>query len=232
MSVSFGLRVPSAKQILGASHDESGEKPEEFGINAIGDLTKRLGVGLKFKLVAVDDDQAAFVLRDPALVEVIQALEIVDAHGFLEITSAFFNLRHKIGDGRADVDHQIGELDERHHEIEEIGVVGEVAVAHHAHGMQVGGEDACVFKNGTILNDGFFAPRNGHHILKSLVEKVDLQIERPALHIFIEVFEIGVEVYGFEEGRPSVVLGKHFGECGFPAADVSGDGDVHGCRVF
>ena len=98
--------------------------------------------------------------------------------------------------------------------------------------MQVRSEDSRVFEDGTILDDGFFATRNGHYILESLVEKVDLQIERPALHIFIEVFEIGVEVYRFEEGRPSVVLGKHFGECGFPAADVSGDGDVHGCRVI
>ena len=59
-----------------------------------------------------------------------------------------------------------------------------------------------------------------------------MQIERPALPVFVEVFEVGIEVYRFEEGRPSIVLGEHFGKCGFSAADVSGDGDMHGCLVF
>ena len=45
------------------------------------------------------------------------------------------DLRDKVRNRRADVDHQVGQFDERHHEIEKIGVVGEVAIAHHSHRM-------------------------------------------------------------------------------------------------
>ena len=137
------------------------------------------------------------------------------------------NLRHDIGNGRADIDHEVRQFDERHHEVEEVGVVGEVAVAHIPHFVQVGREDAGILEDSPVLNDIFLAFRYFHHLFKPFVQEVNLQVEGPSVHIGVEVLEIRVVVYGFEARLPAISFGEHSGECGFSASDVTGYCDVH-----
>ena len=137
-------------------------------------------------------------------------------------------MRHQIGNRRTDVDHQIGQFHERHHQIEEVSVVVKVAVAHHTHFVEVWGKDFGIFKDGAVLNDGIVGLCNGNNVFETFVEKIDLQIERPSGHVVVEVFKIRVVVNGFEERFPVVVFCQHFGERGFSATDVSGYCDVHG----
>ena len=93
--------------------------------------------------------------------------------------------------------------------------------------MQVGGEDAGIFKDGAVLNDGFVGSGNLHHVAKALVQEVNLQVERPSAHVFIVVSQVGIVVNGLEVGSPSVALGKHLGERCFSASYVSGNSYMH-----
>ena len=94
-------------------------------------------------------------------------------------------------------------------------------------GVEIGREDARILKDGAVLDNDVVLPGDIHDILEALVEEVDLEVERPARHVGVEVIEIGVELDGFEVGLPSIVAGKQGGECGLPAPDISSDDDVH-----
>ena len=205
-----------------------GEQAEEFGVDHVGDA---LEVGLRVAElggVAVHDDEVALVGADPVLVAFVEALEVVEADGLLVFAAALLYLLDEVGYGGADVNHEVGQFDERHHQVEEVGIVLEVAVAHQSLSVQVGREDACVLEDGAVLDEGVFRLRYLDHLLEAAVEEVDLQVERPAGHIGVEVGQVGVVLYRLETGRPAVVVGEHLGERGLTATDVSGNSNVHG----
>ena len=156
------------------------------------------------------------------LVAVVQAAEVVDADALLVVATAFGNLRYEVGDGAAYVDEQVGQPDERHHQVEEVAVVLEVAVAHVSLCVEVRGEDACVLKDGAVLDDGVLALRYFDDVAEALVEEIDLQVEAPAVHVLIEVVEIRICLHGLEARRPAVALDEQLGEGGLAAPYVSG----------
>lgn len=127
---------------------------------------------------------------------------------------------------------EVGQLDETHHEVEEVGIVGEVAVAHQSHVVEVGSEDACVLEDRAVLDDGLLRLGDGHDIAKPLVEEIDLEIERPPLHVSIVVFEVRIVVHGLVVGSPSVAFGQQSGEGGLSRTNVSGDSNVHDIAAF
>ena len=204
-----------------------GEETVELGIDHVGDLLEVLGTITKLAVVAIDDDELSLVTLDPLLVATGESLEVVEAHGLLVLTATLLNLCHQGGNGGADVDHEVGQLDERHHEVEEVAIVVEVAVAHHALSVEIGCKDTGILEDGAVLDDGVGTLGNLDHLLEALVEEVDLQVERPPLHVGIEVLQVGVVVYGFESGGPSVTVGQHFGQRGLTTANVSCYCDMH-----
>ena len=111
-------------------------------------------VVFEVRMVAIHDDQPAFIAAYPILIAVVQPREIVYSDAFLELSASLPNVIHQRGYARTNVNHQVGQADKRYHQVEKVGVVGEVAVAHHAHGVEIRGKDACVFKDCAVLNDG------------------------------------------------------------------------------
>ena len=93
--------------------------------------------------------------------------------------------------------------------------------------MQVRCEDAGILEDGTILDDGLRRLWDLNDFLESLVQEVDLRVERPPLHVGIEVGEIRVVVDGLEPWGPAVTLGKQSRERGLAASDVSCYGYMH-----
>ena len=203
------------------------EESEELGIDHVGDFLEVGGVVAELDVVAVDDEQPAFVLADPLFVALVQAFEVVDADALLEVAAALLYLFYEVGNGRFDVDHQVGQVHERDHQVEQVGIVFKVAVGHHALVVKIGGKDACVFKDGAVLNDGMFAFGNFNHFLESFVKEVDLCVERPAGHVGVEVGQIGIVVNWFKTWCPSVTVGEHFGERGLATANISCYCDMH-----
>ena len=155
----------------------STKQTEEVGIDVVGDLEEVGGILFEVAGVSVDDDEVPLVVLDPVLVSTIESGEIVERHGLLVVASALMDMVDEIGQGTADVDHQVGKACEGDHGVEKVAVVVEVAVGHHAHIVEVWREDTRVLEDGTVLDDGFLGLRNLNHFLETLGEEVDLDIE-------------------------------------------------------
>ena len=153
------------------------KQTEEVGIDVVGDLEEVGGILLEVASVAVDDYEVALVVLDPVLVSTIEAGEIVERHGLLIVASALMDVVDEVGQGTADVDHQVGEACEGNHGVEEVAVIVEVAVGHHTHVVEVGCEDTRILEDGAVLDNGFLGLRNLDHFLETLGEEVDLDIE-------------------------------------------------------
>ena len=156
---------------------EGREDTKQVGVNLVAHELEVLRLVAKLHLITVDDHQIALVVGNPVLIALVQALQVVQTHRLLILAAAFLDLLHQVGDRRADVDHQVGHLDQRHHQLKQVLVVVEVAVAHVALTMQVGGKDARVLIDGAVLDDVDVALRDLDHLLEALVQEVDLQIE-------------------------------------------------------
>ena len=142
------------------------------------------------------------------------------------------DVRNQIWNARTNVNQEIWQLHERHHKIEKVCIVVKVAVAHHTHAVQVGCEDAGIFKDGAVLNDGVVTLADGDYVSKPLVEKVDLQVERPSCHVGIEIVQIRIVVYWLKLWYPIISFGKHGSEGCLAASYVSSNGYVHDECVF
>ena len=93
--------------------------------------------------------------------------------------------------------------------------------------MQVGRENARVLEDGTVLYDSVVALGNLYNLLEAFVEKVNLQVERPSVHVFVEVVEIRIVVHWLKFGYPAITFGQKFGERGLAASYISCYCDVH-----
>ena len=214
----FGYRFSVCLRSLIAGRRE---KSVEFGVDHVGYLLEVLRPVAELDLVGVDDQELPRVVGYPLLVFLVEPGQVVDAYGLLIVAAALLDLGDEVGDGGPEVDQQVGIAHERHHEVEEVGVVLEVPAAHQAHVVEVGGEDAGVLVDGAVLHYDFLRVRYLHHVLEPLVQEIDLEVERPPRHVLIEVGEVGVEVYRFILGRPAVMRGQKPGQGRLAAAYIS-----------
>ena len=154
-----------------------GEEAEELGIDMIGDPTEVVGVVAKLDMVAIDDEQVALVVLDPVLVLVVKSLEVVELDLLLIATGTLLNLRHERRHGGTHIDEQVGHLDERGHEVEQVLIVVEVAIGHESLVVEVGRKDAGILVDSTILDDVLIGLADLDHVFETLVKEIDLQIE-------------------------------------------------------
>ena len=122
---------------------------------------------------------------------------------------------------RAQVDQQVGIAHHLLHQFEEGGVVVEVTGVHQSHVVQVRREYHRVLVDGAVLD--YILPRvlELDDVLEPLVEEVHLEVERPPLHVVVEIHEIGVEIHRLEVRFPSVMPGQQTRKGGLAAAYVS-----------
>ena len=76
---------------------------------------------------------------------------------------------------------QIYFLNRRFKEVVEISKTDDIIV-----------QDRTIFEDGAVLDDDVVGLGNFDHFLETAVEEVNLKVERPSLHVGIEVGEIGV----------------------------------------
>ena len=70
-----------------------------------------------------------------------------------------------------------------------------------------------------------------HRLLNAAPEEVDLQIERPAVHVLVEIADVGV-VALLGVGFGVVTLGQNPGQRGLPASDIACNGYIHIIRYL
>ena len=92
--------------------------------------------------------------------------------------------------------------------------------------MQVRRKDMGVLVNRAVLNQVAARRQDFGSLPDALAEKVNLQVERPAVHIVVEIADIGI-VALLEIGFGARPLRQDARERGLPASDISGYGDIH-----
>ena len=207
------------------------EEAVELGIYLFRDALEVGNAGLELQRIAIDNEQLPGIVLNPCLVALVQTREVVDADALLVLSATLGDLGNEVRDGTAYVDEQVGQTDERHHQVEEVAVVLEVAVAHVALGVEVRGEDAGVLEDSTVLDDGVATLGYLDHVAEALVKEIDLEVEAPAVHVLIEVLQVGVHVNWLEARRPAVTLDEQLGQGGLAAPDVSCYRYMHILRI-
>ena len=99
--------------------------------------------------------------------------------------------------------------------------------------MEVAGKDMRILVNRAVLKNHARTAvgEHVHRLLDAASQKVHLQIERPAVHIFIEVADIGV-VALFEIRLGIVALGQNLGQRRLSASDVACNCYIHIIRYL
>ncbi len=179
----------------------------------------------KVAVVYINDEQGAIgIAVDPFVVKSVEPFQIIEPDILFVFPAAFLYLVYQCRYGSPEVDEQIGWLDECFEVVKEGGVVLVVALGHQAHIKQVGSEDAGIFINSAVLYHTGFTIPYFYEVLDAVIEKVYLQVEGPAGHVFIKINQVWVVFHIFKMRGPLVLLGEHAGKRGFAGADVAGNG--------
>jgi hypothetical protein len=72
--------------------------------------------------------------------------------------------------------------------------------------VEVGSKYAGVFIDGAVLDDDVIAFADLNYVTETLVQEINLEVERPPFHIFVEVCQIGIEIHWFEPGSPMIMI--------------------------
>src|SRR5690554_3209012 len=84
-----------------------------------------------------------------------------------------------------------------------------------------------IFINGPVLDNITAALADFHDLTETAVEKVNLEIEGPAFHLIVKIFQVGIFNDFFVLSFPSKMFREQFGQGGLSGADVSGNGYMH-----
>lgn len=199
----------------------------QFRPHLIEDLSKVLRVMDKIHVIGIDDQQAAFlVIADPVFIALVEPFEVVQAHIALVVAPAILNVRHQGRDAGPEIDQQVWRLDLGRHGFEKLEVILKIPGRHQPHVVQVGREDVGIFVYSTVLHHRSVTAEDLEHLLITAVEEEDLKVERPALHVVVEVAQVGVVIGRFVMNVPSEMAAQLLGKGGLTGADVSGDRDV------
>ena len=63
---------------------------------------------------------------------------------------------------------------------------------------------------------------NIQQLIESAIQKINLKVETPAWHVFIEIVQVGIVIHIFKLGDPFVMLCQHFSKGCFSGADITG----------
>lgn len=204
------------------------KQSEKFGIDAVDDAREIVGIVQEIEVVYFNNKHFSWIfLQNKLFVALVEIFQIRDRYALFVISSASTNVFDEMRHRGTKINEKVGQFDQGSHDFKEFHVGVEVAFIEIAHIFIVGRKDVYAFKDAAVLHNGSCALGNGKYIFESFFQEEDFKVERPSFHIFVEDIEIGVFCHAFKFGRPSIVLRKKGGECGFSATDVSRNGYVH-----
>ena len=119
-----------------------------------------------------------------------------------------------------------------HHSIEELHVIIIIPCRHQAHCMKVRSEDEGILVDRSILNNCFAIPPDVHYLIQPTVEKVNLKIKGPTLHVLIEIIQVRIVFCILKVRFPFVMLGKQLGERSLSSPYVSRYRNMHVPRFY
>lgn len=185
------------------------------------------------QMVYIDDEQFAVIVAvDPVFVAVVQSFEVIEADAALVIASAHLDVFYQSRDAGPQINEQIGGFDRRDDGLEERQVIVEVTALHEAHICQIGGENIGILVDGAILHDGSAALLYLLHLTVATGQKKNLQVERPALHVHVEIGQIRIAFRVFVMDFPAKMARQKFAKGGLTRPDVPRYGNVFDISVM
>lgn len=176
----------------------------EFLLDESNDLLQVRSSIDEIHIIAFDYQQwTAVIIGNPVLIMLVELLEILALDALLERAAAPGNLLDQRIDGGPEVDHQIRRLQVISHHFEQGSIVAIVAIVHLANVVEIPGENFGVFVDRSILNDRFAGFCHPFVMLEPVCQKVDLEMKRPALHVPVEIGEVGIIVDGLKIWPPA-----------------------------
>lgn len=209
------------------------EQAVEFCVYFVDYHTEVFGVVGKIEFVDVHDKEFSFVVfRDPVVIALVEAGEIVQTNGILVFSAATLYLADERGDVTFEVDEKVGWLNKRGEKFEHLDVVLEVACVEESHGMEVGRKDIGIFIQGAVLDDVGVGFPDVDELFEAGVEKINLKIEGPAAHVFVKTVDVRVVVGWLKYWPITVVSCQQFCQGCLSRSDVSSYGDMHYEYIF
>ncbi len=89
--------------------------------------------------------------------------------------------------------------------------------------VQISGEDLRIFINAAILQRIPGLLQKLMMLLEPANKEKNLRMESPAIHILVEIRQIGVFCYRFHHGVPTQLAGEKCDEGGLADANIAGD---------
>ena len=115
---------------------------------------------------------------------------------------------------------------------EKCSVVLKIARGHQAHSMKVWRENKGILVDSTVLHHGIRALLNVDNLLETVVQEINLQIERPPWHIVIEIVKVRVVLNVLVVGLPVKALGQNLRQSSFTGTYVAGNSDMFNVPFF
>ena len=104
------------------------EQTEESIINHIGDFLEVLRVALEVCCVTIYYHQVPFIGLYPVLITLVQTAKVIYPHRLFVLSASLLYVINEARDRASDVDHQIWQLYQGQHQVEEVGVIIEVTL--------------------------------------------------------------------------------------------------------
>ncbi len=118
---------------------------------------------------------------------IVQVLQVFQFDVEFEVTVAFRNLVHELGNICLEVNQKVGWLDKVDHRIIDVEITLVVAVVDVAAGMEVCREYVRIFIDRAVLHDRAGTLANLSHLVESTIEEIYLQMEGPARHVAVKI---------------------------------------------
>jgi hypothetical protein len=74
--------------------------------------------------------------------------------------------------------------------------------------VKVGSKDVGIFINGSVLDNCFSTSLYIEELVKPVVQKVDLEVEAPAGHVFVKIEQVWIMVNVFELWYPLIMFAE------------------------
>jgi len=160
------------------------------------------------EIVHIEDQELAQIVGfHPGFIPFVQMFQVIEPYVVLIFPSPALDLVYQGRNRCAQVNEQVGRFDKGTHQVKQCEVIFEVTCGHQAHAVEVRCEDIGILIDGPVLDDIFARLADLDDLAEPAVQKIDLQVERPALHVLVKVIEIGIIIHVFILGFPGIMLG-------------------------
>ena len=199
----------------------------DLGVDLTHNLSEILLLVREIAVVHLYHQQwPVFVFIDPFIVKAVKPFQVIEPDVLLVFTATFLDLVHQGWNRCLKVNKQIRRLNQWLQILKKGGVIFKITLGHEPHIKEVGRKNIGIFIDGPVLYYRLLAVPYFYQVLDPMIQKVYLQVKRPARHIFIKIHHIRLVLNILKMRFPLVMSGKHPRQCGFTRAYVPGNGNM------